>query len=261
MKTMMRFAIAALLAAWAGAAAAQSSPNWERDYVPPATEWNSLFSSKQDFLGYTPLNPLGGVCTGCTLAGTTINSGTISGGTISGAALTGGTIDSTVIGGLSPSGGNFSVVNIDGGAFTGVPLNVTAAVAGPVAFQVANTSTNIAAVTDMFLVNGAGNYGHFRLMGHLLGDGLSISANAGPLSLGNAVFLGPSGFLTDVALGGGVLPNNFTSGFAQLPVTTSGLPTGTPANIIGSSAPIVVDQTDNKICFWNKTAWKCALGS
>lgn len=52
-RAILAFAAAALFAI---PAAAQTSPNWARGYVPSATEWNSLFASKQDALGYTPVN-------------------------------------------------------------------------------------------------------------------------------------------------------------------------------------------------------------
>lgn len=45
-------------------ALAQTSPNLVTGQVPTAAQWNSYFASKQDVLGYTPLNIAGGTMTG-----------------------------------------------------------------------------------------------------------------------------------------------------------------------------------------------------
>ena len=44
---------------WASSALAQSPPNppFYYGYVPTAATWNAIFASKQDYLGFTPLNP------------------------------------------------------------------------------------------------------------------------------------------------------------------------------------------------------------
>jgi hypothetical protein len=42
----------------------QSSPGWQTGYVPPASEWNALWASKQDTLGYAPVNRAGDAMTG-----------------------------------------------------------------------------------------------------------------------------------------------------------------------------------------------------
>lgn len=47
-----------------GFAEAQSSPNWSWGYVPTAGEWNAWFASKQDTLGYSPVNKAGDVMSG-----------------------------------------------------------------------------------------------------------------------------------------------------------------------------------------------------
>lgn len=58
--------LGALLAAVliAGNARGQSTPNWQTGYVPSAAEWNALWASKQDLLGFTPLNKAGDFMTG-----------------------------------------------------------------------------------------------------------------------------------------------------------------------------------------------------
>lgn len=65
------------LAALSGDASAQSSPNLTYGQVPTAGMWNSYFASKQDVLGYTPLNQAGGTMTGTlkTTASTTSAAG------------------------------------------------------------------------------------------------------------------------------------------------------------------------------------------
>lgn len=63
-----------------------------------------------------------------------------------------------------------------------------------------------------------------------------------------------------VIAGGGQLANAATSGFLYAPTTTSGAPTGAPTAEAGYS-PIVIDPTDNRIYFWNGSAWKGATGS
>lgn len=52
---MLKF-IAVFLLISSGAFA-QSSPGWVQGQVPSALQWNSEFASKQNTLGYTPLNP------------------------------------------------------------------------------------------------------------------------------------------------------------------------------------------------------------
>ena len=76
---------------------------------------------------------------------------------------------------------------------------------------------------------------------------------------GNTFLQVPTG-TTSIALGNGVLVNTATSGFVYVPTTTSAIPSGTPATVSGF-APIVVDPTDNKFCFYNGSAWKCVTGS
>src|ERR1700752_3045126 len=55
---LLRFLIVAL-ALLPGAALAQSNPGLVYGQVPTAAERNSYFGSKQDLLGYTPLNKAG----------------------------------------------------------------------------------------------------------------------------------------------------------------------------------------------------------
>lgn len=63
---MKHFSIVAALAAllFATPALAQTNPNLITGQVLTAAQWNALFASKQDTLGYTPLNTAGGVMTG-----------------------------------------------------------------------------------------------------------------------------------------------------------------------------------------------------
>lgn len=56
---------------------AQSTPNWTYGYVPTQEQWSALFASKQDVLGYTPLNQAGGTMVGRLI--TAAPSATISG--------------------------------------------------------------------------------------------------------------------------------------------------------------------------------------
>jgi hypothetical protein len=66
MKTLLKsVALASGLAMAAGLPAiAGSSPNLQNGQVPTAAQWNSYFASKQDDLGYVPLNTAGGIMTG-----------------------------------------------------------------------------------------------------------------------------------------------------------------------------------------------------
>lgn len=54
------------------------------------------------------------------------------------------------------------------------------------------------------------------------------------------------------------LSTTATDGFLYVP-TSAGAPTGTPTAKTGYS-PIEVDVTNDKICFWDGAAWKCAAG-
>lgn len=53
---MRRFLTASLFVLAANCALAQTSPNFTRGQVPTAAQWNALFASKNDVLGFTPLN-------------------------------------------------------------------------------------------------------------------------------------------------------------------------------------------------------------
>lgn len=55
----MKVAAVAIIAWAAGAVAAfgQSNPGLRQGQVPTAAQWNSYFSAKSDYLGFTPLNP------------------------------------------------------------------------------------------------------------------------------------------------------------------------------------------------------------
>lgn len=56
--------LALALALLPTAALEQSSPNLIRGQVPTAAQWNQFFQSKQDLLGYVPLNTSGGTMQG-----------------------------------------------------------------------------------------------------------------------------------------------------------------------------------------------------
>lgn len=60
----LKFAIAGALLLATSSAIAQTSPGLTKGQVLTAGQWNQLFSSKQDTLGYTPLNQAGGIMTG-----------------------------------------------------------------------------------------------------------------------------------------------------------------------------------------------------
>jgi hypothetical protein len=61
---MVRFLFILFVVACSSAALAQSNPGWYLGKVPTPGEWNAAFSSKQDYLGYLPLNSQGGSMTG-----------------------------------------------------------------------------------------------------------------------------------------------------------------------------------------------------
>jgi hypothetical protein len=54
----------AFLAGFIASAAAQTSPNLDYHIVLTPAQWNALFASKQDVLGFTPMNVLGGLFLG-----------------------------------------------------------------------------------------------------------------------------------------------------------------------------------------------------
>lgn len=62
----------------------------------------------------------------------------------------------------------------------------------------------------------------------------------------------------NVTIGLPSLATSATTGFPYLP-SVAGTPTGAPTAKTGYS-PVVIDTTNNKICFYNG-AWKCAAGS
>ena len=88
--------IAALAAAYLwlsiGAAFAQTSPNLTFGQVLTPAQWNQLFINKQDTLGFTPLNTIGGVMSGrlvtaapsATTAGLNLTPGTTPGSPVNG---------------------------------------------------------------------------------------------------------------------------------------------------------------------------------
>lgn len=61
---MKKILAAIFVIASASLASAQSSPNLITGQVPTAAQWNSYFSSKQDYAGYIPYSKGGGVLTG-----------------------------------------------------------------------------------------------------------------------------------------------------------------------------------------------------
>ncbi len=157
----------------------------------------------------------------------------------------------------------------------GNPIVVGADSAGggsqPIIFA---TGTGIHEVAR-FTANGAFTFGGYFGTGGFTGNGqaaMDASATGGFQIFGkgstddlefynaSSALVGkvPTG-TTSVAWGGGTLATNATSGFLYLP-TMAGIPTGTPVAQTGY-APIVIDTTDNKVCFYNGSAWKCASGS
>lgn len=63
---MIRLFLVLVALAFATAALAQSPPNpqFYTGYIPTAGQWNALFASKQDYLGFPPLNKNGDVMAG-----------------------------------------------------------------------------------------------------------------------------------------------------------------------------------------------------
>ena len=56
---MRKIIFAAFMCCLAGAALAQSSPNFYQGFIPTAAQWRSYFAAKQDVLGYTAINKAG----------------------------------------------------------------------------------------------------------------------------------------------------------------------------------------------------------
>lgn len=63
----------------------------------------------------------------------------------------------------------------------------------------------------------------------------------------------------NVSVGTAAVSTSATDGFLYIP-TTAGTPTGVPTTKTGLAAT-VIDTTNNKICFYINSAWKCAAGS
>ena len=62
MRKLIIFLLAAIM--MPTAAFSQTSPNWYSGYIPSTAQFNAAFASKQDLLGFTPINPSGGTMTG-----------------------------------------------------------------------------------------------------------------------------------------------------------------------------------------------------
>lgn len=129
--SLRRTIFAAIAAAFISSPAlAGSSPGWTYKYVPTAAEWNAAFASKQDDLGYVPLNIAGG-----TMSGRLITAAP--GATTSGLNLTPGSAPG------SPVDGDVWVSTGTGG---GLFLRVNGATVGPF---IGASGTNFAATSPV----------------------------------------------------------------------------------------------------------------
>lgn len=132
-------AAAALWAAFASSALAQSSPGWTYGYVPTPAQWNAAFAAKQDYVGSAFLPLSGGTMTGRLTTSTPNSSG-------SGFNLPQGADPS------SPNNGDMWTTSAGLKVrVNGVTVNLTATVSGAV--QVFATKAAAAAATIDAAVN------------------------------------------------------------------------------------------------------------
>lgn len=106
---------------------------------------------------------------------------------------------------------------------------------------------------------------HFEAVGTSLGAGSAVTTEVGfygNLASGSGkwnFYAGGSAanlFAGTTVVGTDPLATNATAGFLYVP-TCAGTPTGTPATY-GSTAPIVVDSTNNKLYFYSGGSWRDA---
>jgi hypothetical protein len=95
------------------------------------------------------------------------------------------------------------------------------------------------------LIGAANNYGFFS-------DLPAATGRWNVYSNGTA----PNFFRGATVVGSSALATNATDGFLYIP-TCAGTPTGTPASY-GSTAPLVVDSTNNKLYFYSGGTWRDA---
>lgn len=187
----------------------QSSPGLQRLQVPTAAQWNSYFSGKQDYLGYTPVNKAGdtmlgrlvtvpsSVASGFNLApgsspsspingdlwSTTagvfayVNGSTVSLGAASGTVVAGGTLTNNrlIIGAggstVNPlsSAGTTSQVLIGGGPPTWGSVDLSAMVTATLAVANGGTGTGTAGIGAVNNISGR-SYSGFTGTGNLVGS-------------------------------------------------------------------------------------------
>jgi hypothetical protein len=106
---------------------------------------------------------------------------------------------------------------------------------------------------------------HFEAVGTSLGAGSAVTTEVGfygNLASGSGkwnFYAGGSAanlFAGTTVVGTDPLATNATAGFLYVP-TCAGTPTGTPTTY-GSTAPIVVDSTNNKLYFYSNGTWRDA---
>lgn len=157
MHTMLKnlaVAGALALALLSAPAFAQTSPNLTQNQKLTPAQWNNLFASKQDTLGYIPLNSAGGTMTGRLITA-------VSGATTAGLNLTPGTAPASPEDGdlwvtgsgffarvngstlsLGASSGSVTSVALSLPSFitvTGSPVTISGTLTGTLATQTANT--------------------------------------------------------------------------------------------------------------------------
>jgi hypothetical protein len=124
-------ATAALGAAFASPAAAQTSPNWSYGFVPTPAQWNAQWASKQDYLGSPPL--------------------LTSGGTMIGKLVT--AASNTSRAGLNLPPGSAPTTPVDGDLWTttsGIFVRINGATVGPLAGPTAGSFAGTSPITVSF---------------------------------------------------------------------------------------------------------------
>lgn len=232
---MRKIIAAAIVCLLPSAALAGSSPNWVSGYVPTAAQWNAEFASKQDDLGYVPLNKAGDSMIG--------HLGLVA-STTSGSGLT----MNVGVAPTAPNNGDVWMTNAglyyrDNGVTIG-PLFGT----GSAAALTSVSDTNITATLS-------GTPATALLQPVAITLGWSGTLAAGRLNA-NVV----QAITNDTNVTGSIATQNLTLGWAgTLAVTRGGTGASTKSAAASNILPTPANAGD--VVYWNGTAWVTVAGN
>jgi len=231
-RNLARISAGLLFAAQAGQALAQTTPNLTYGQVPTAGQWNSYFAAKQDVLGFSPFNSMGGSLGGALflLPSTTVTAGLNVGIGVAPSVPNNGDIWET-------AGGLFARIN---GSNVNLGTGGAAGLAFPAAVSGTVTSGGVPYFSSSILMSSSAALGSGLLVqGGGAGSAPSTFTLGGGCAFATPNLTCSASGLTGTTLAAGVINSSLTSvGVLTSGATGSGFTINLGASTVSGTLPV-----------------------